>query len=72
MGTKQFATGAVRSDDADDARYDLISPIGQRRLAETYAEGARKYGDYNWTKGMPASELMKSCAPATLDAASIS
>lgn len=54
----QYATGAVRSSDAEGTRYDLISPIGLRRLAETYAEGAAKYGDHNWLKGFPASSLL--------------
>ena len=54
----EFATGAVRSSDANSTRYDLISPIGLRRLAETYCEGATKYGDNNWLKGMPASDLL--------------
>lgn len=54
----QFSTGAVRSTDANSTRYDLISPVGLRRIAETYAEGAKKYGDNNWQKGMPASDTM--------------
>lgn len=58
LKTKQFATGAVRSTDADNVRYDLVSPIGHRRLAETCAKGARKYGDNNWLKGIPASDLL--------------
>jgi len=53
-----FSTGAVRSSDASGVRYDLITPIGLRRLAETCAEGARKYGDRNWLKGIPASEML--------------
>lgn len=55
---KTFETGAVRSRDADNVRYDLITPIGLRRLAETYAEGARKYGANNWRKGIPSSDLV--------------
>ena len=39
-------------------RFDLITPIGLRRLAETCAEGARKYGDCNWQKGIPASQML--------------
>lgn len=58
MDVKRFETGAVRSRDADKYRYDLISPIGLRRLAETYAEGSEKYGDYNWERGMPISEML--------------
>lgn len=40
------------------ARYDLVSPIGLRRLAETYGEGAAKYDDHNWRKGMPFSSTI--------------
>lgn len=55
--TVQYGTGAVRSADAEASRYDLITPVGLRRLAETYAEGAVKYGDNNWLKGMPSGDL---------------
>jgi hypothetical protein len=54
----RFASGAVRSADADGERWDLITPIGLRRLAETCAEGAKKYGECNWQKGIPASDLL--------------
>lgn len=53
-----FSTGAVRCGDADNERWDLITPIGLRRLAATCAEGARKYGDHNWRKGIPASVML--------------
>lgn len=56
-GPVRFWTGAVRSSDAEAERYDLISPIGLRRLAETYAEGSAKYGEHNWEQGIPASSL---------------
>lgn len=36
-----FNTGAVRCSDADSERYDLITPVGLRRLAMTYARGQR-------------------------------
>lgn len=54
----RFATGAVRSKDADDVRYDLISPIAMEELARTCAEGAAKYGDFNWERGMPVHDLL--------------
>lgn len=53
-----FNTGARRSADAQDVRYDLITPVGLRRLAQTCAEGAKKYGDHNWQKGIPATEML--------------
>jgi hypothetical protein len=55
---KQFDTGAVRSADAENVRYDLISPIGLRAVAEACAEGAEKYGDFNWEQGMPANDIL--------------
>ncbi len=54
----KFPTGAQRSGDAESERYDLITPIGLRRLAETYAEGASRHGERNWELGMPASALI--------------
>jgi hypothetical protein len=54
----QFESGAVRANHlSEHARYDLIDPIEIRRLAETYAEGAKKYGANNWKKGFPAEDL---------------
>jgi hypothetical protein len=56
--TVRFPTGAVRSCDAEGTRFDLIPQVGLRRLAETCAEGAAKYGDRNWEQGFPATSLM--------------
>lgn len=55
---REYDTGAVRSADCEQTRYDLISPIGLRRLAETYAEGAAKFGQFNWENGMPVTDLL--------------
>lgn len=57
-GRHEYDTGAVRSDDCDSVRYDLISPIGMRALARTYAEGAEKFGAANWENGMPVTDLL--------------
>ena len=56
--SKRYATGAVRSADRNNVRYDLITPIGLKRLAETYAEGANKRGAHNWENGMPVDDLL--------------
>jgi len=53
-----YSTGAERSADRKNERYDLISPIGLQALAQTYAEGAQKFGDFNWENGMPAGDLL--------------
>lgn len=60
-----FETGAMRSAHAAGeigkfpARFDLISPIGLRRVAEAYGEGSQKYPLGNWTKGIPESSLLQ-------------
>lgn len=56
--TAKFGTGAVRSDTVEQYRYDLVSPIGLREVARTCAEGAERYGDWNWEKGMPVHDLL--------------
>jgi hypothetical protein len=56
--TAKFGTGAVRSDTFEKFRYDLVSPIGLREVARACAEGAEKYGDWNWEKGMPVHDLL--------------
>lgn len=40
------------------ARYDSISPIALRRLAETHFEGDTVYGRGNWRKGLPISDTL--------------
>lgn len=55
---REYDTGAVRSGDCEQTRYDLISPIGLEALARTYAEGAEKFGPFNWENGMPATDLL--------------
>lgn len=57
-GTTKFSTGAVRSSDREGVRYDLITPIGLKCVAEAYAEGSKKYADFNWEKGMPVSDIL--------------
>lgn len=56
--SRHFETGAVRSADRDAERWDLMSPIGLKALARTYAEGAAKRGAANWENGMPVTDLL--------------
>jgi len=55
---QEIPNGGIRSTDADDVAYDLISPIGLRRLAQTYREGERKYTACNWVKGFPVRSIL--------------
>jgi hypothetical protein len=60
-GTRQkFRTGAVRDIQQGKGRFDLISPIFLRRLAKHYENGAVKYGDRNWEKGIPLVRFLDS------------
>lgn len=54
----RYETGSVRSSAVEDYRYDLITPIGLAAVARTCAEGAQKYGDHNWEKGQPVSDIL--------------
>lgn len=55
-GVKIFASGAKRKE--LETRFDLICPIGTRKLADICAEGAKVYGDFNWTKGIPRQNII--------------
>jgi hypothetical protein len=57
---EKFATGSVRDTQVGKGRYDLITPIGLRRLAQHYENGAHKYGDRNWERGQPCSRYLNS------------
>jgi hypothetical protein len=53
-----YSTGASRSSDCEDVRFDLIPPGPLRRLAARYALGAKTHGDRNWQAGMPAGDVL--------------
>lgn len=57
---QSFSTGSVRDTNDGKPRYDLITPIALYRLAMHYANGAKKYGDDNWTKGQPLRRYIES------------
>lgn len=57
---QEFGTGAIRDTQIGKGRYDLIPPVGVRRLARRYELGANRYGDRNWEHGMPISRLLDS------------
>lgn len=57
---QKFSTGAVRDTQTGKGRYDLLNPIPLLRLAQLYERGAIKYGENNWTKGIPISRYVNS------------
>lgn len=52
-----FKSGMRRDTNEGKPRYDLIPVMPLRRLAELYARGAEKYGDYNWQLADSEKEL---------------
>ncbi len=56
-----MGTGAIRDTQENKGRFDLISPHAMMRLAKHYENGAKKYEDRNWEKGIPASRCFSSC-----------
>lgn len=56
----KYASGAVRSSDAEATRYDLITPIGLAAVAAACAEGAAKYGE-----NCSVSECLSECLRRT-------
>jgi hypothetical protein len=57
---QEFDTGARRDTQDGKPRYDLIPLSPLTRLAMHYTNGAVKYGESNWTKGMPLSRFYAS------------
>ena len=56
-----YSTGAKREPVADkEMRPELFSPEALIRDAKWYAQGASKYGDRNWEKGIPFTNCIGS------------
>lgn len=54
----EFGSGAVRSADAEGMDFTSLPLIGLLAVARTTAEGAAKYGRFNYLLGMPAHDLL--------------
>lgn len=57
---ESFSTGAVRDTAEGKGRYDLLPAYALHRLARHFENGAVKYGDENWRKGIPLRRFMDS------------
>ena len=55
-----FDTGSVRDTEENKGRYDLLPWYAIDRLAKHYQNGAAKYGDNNWRKGINLSRYLSS------------
>ncbi|EFV78972.1 hypothetical protein HMPREF1013_00856 [Bacillus sp. 2_A_57_CT2] len=57
---REFDTGAVRDMQEGKGRCDLLPPAAILRLSQHFEEGAKKYGEYNWQKGIPIHSYIDS------------
>lgn len=57
---QEFGNGSVRDTEEGKPRYDLVTPVALKRLAELMARGAVKYGERNWELGQPSSRFLSS------------
>lgn len=53
-----FSTGAQRGSDHEDCFLHMIPPEALYAYGRAFAEGAKKYGENNWLKGLPFSSLV--------------
>jgi len=56
----KFQSGAVRDMQEGKGRCDLLPPTAILRVARHFEEGAKKYGDRNWEKGIPINSFIDS------------
>lgn len=55
-----FDSGAVRDSNEGKSRPDLISPYFTHRLGLRLMEGAKKYKERNWERGIPDAAFLES------------
>lgn len=56
----EYIGGAIRDNQSDKLRIDLIPEYSLYRLARHYQNGAKKYAERNWEKGLPLSTFIAS------------
>ena len=64
---RQFDTGAQRDTAEGKLRMSLLPQQELKRVMKRYLDGAEKYGENNWLKGMPLSVYFD-CAHRHLEA----
>lgn len=57
---RKFETGAVRDMQNGKGRMDLLPACAIIRLSKHFEEGAKKYSDRNWEKGIPIHSFIDS------------
>ena len=52
---REFSTGAQRDTECNKLKMSLLPHDEVNRVLKRYLDGAEKYGENNWKKGMPLS-----------------
>jgi len=60
MTRNTYGSGATKESNQDKPRFDLIPIEPMFRVALRYTEGAKKYSERNWEKGIPVSQYVSS------------
>ena len=64
---RQFSTGAQRDTGVGKLKMSLVPQLELKRVMKRYLDGAEKYGENNWMRGMPLS-VYYDCAHRHLEA----
>lgn len=56
----EYTTGGVRGNPGGKGRYDLLPPYAIHRIARHFENGAVKYEDRNWERGLPVMRYLDS------------
>ena len=57
---RRFTTGAIRSDNTGRERYDFISPLALKELAQYLANTENSFAQSNYFKGIPENACIES------------
>lgn len=57
---RRFTTGAIRSDNTGRERYDFISPLALKELAQFLATTENSFAQTNYFKGIPENACIES------------
>jgi hypothetical protein len=55
-----YSTGAVRDTNENKIKWHLLPVEALKRIAIHYTNGAKKYDDNNWKKGIPTERFIES------------
>ena len=55
---EEYSSGALR-DNSEKIKWHLVPVEAMKRVAQHYTNGAKKYSDDNWKKGIPSTRFLE-------------